>query len=150
MSEHEGVALAKRSVRIPADRNRYTELVDVVEAFGRDTEIEQGLAWHEFLTAVSEIGANVLTYAYQDREPGAVELELLRFPDRVEARFRDWGEPFVEQPVSAPPIDDELLDPIFALEESGRGLAIARLALTSVDYERSLDGTNTWRLVKEL
>jgi anti-sigma regulatory factor (Ser/Thr protein kinase) len=149
MSEHEGNALARRSVRIPAERSRYTELVDLLEAFGRDSGIDQGLAWHDFLTAVAEIGANVLTYSYQDREPGDVELELSRFPDRVEARFRDWGAPFVEQPVSAPPID-ELLDPIFALEEGGRGLAIARLALTSVDYERGIDGTNTWQLVKVL
>jgi anti-sigma regulatory factor (Ser/Thr protein kinase) len=150
MSDDEGVALAKRSVRLPAERERYSELVDLLEAFGRDTAIEQGPAWHDFLTAVSEIGANVLTYAYQDREPGDVELELSRFSDRVEARFRDWGEPFVEQPAGAPPIADDLLDPIFALEESGRGLAIARLALTSVDYAREFDGTNTWRLVKVL
>lgn len=149
MSEHESDALARRSVCIPAERSRYTELIDVLEAFGRDSGIDQGLAWHDFLTAVAEIGANVLTYAYQDRDPGNVELELSRFPDRVEARFRDWGAPFVEQPISAPAID-ELIDPIFALEEDGRGLTIARLALTAIDYERGLDGTNTWRLVKVL
>ncbi|CAN5436748.1 hypothetical protein BH09CHL1_BH09CHL1_17560 [soil metagenome] len=150
MSDDESNALARRSVRIPAERSRYAELVDLLEAFGRDNGIEQEPVWHDFLTAVSEIGANVLTYAYQDREPGEVELELSRFPGRVEARYRDWGAPFVEQPTSAPPTIDELLDPIFALEEGGRGLAIARLALTSVDYERGLDGTNTWKLVKDL
>lgn len=150
MSEHEGDALATRSVRLPAHRDRYTELVDAVDAFGHGIGSEHRLAWHEFLTAVSEIGANVLIYAYQDLEPGDVELELLQYRDRIEARFRDWGAPFEEQPVSAPSVTDELLDPIFALEEGGRGLAIARLALTAVEYQRNPDGTNNWRLVKVL
>jgi anti-sigma regulatory factor (Ser/Thr protein kinase) len=150
MNEHESGALATRSVRLPADRNHYTELVNVVEAFGRDTEIEQRSGWHEFLTAVSEIGANVLTYAYEDGEPGDVDLKLLLFPDCVEAHFHDWGAPFVEEPAVSQAGSDDLLDPIAALLEGGRGLAIARLALDSVRYERHADRTNSWELVKTL
>jgi anti-sigma regulatory factor (Ser/Thr protein kinase) len=150
MSEHERDPLVMRSVRLPAQRERYFDLVNVVEAFGHETDIERRPEWHEFLTAVSEIGANVLSYAYPVGNMGEIELDLLRYPDRIEARLRDWGAPFVEQPVTSPPAGDDLLDSILDLEESGRGLAIARLALSSIGYERASDGTNTWTLVKAL
>ncbi len=150
MNEEERAALATRSVRFPADRDHYTELVKVVETFGRETGIEQRPGWHEFLTAVSEIGANVLSYAYEEGGPGEVELTLWLFPDCVEADFHDWGMPFVESPPNPLRESDDPLDLIASLDEGGRGLAIARLALDSMDYERHPDRTNTWRLVKRL
>jgi anti-sigma regulatory factor (Ser/Thr protein kinase) len=154
MDNDEDDAVLIRSLRFPALRERYGDLVDAVEAFGRDSKSGDSPSWPEFLTAVSEIGANVLSYAYRDREPGDIEVQLIRFSDRMEARFRDWGAPFIEHPVAAlqPEIDDAPgeLDEILALAEHGRGLAIARAALTSVEFSRGSDDSNRWRLVKLL
>jgi anti-sigma regulatory factor (Ser/Thr protein kinase) len=150
MTEHESIALATRSLRLPAARDHYPALVDAVEAFGRENGIDRRREWYDFLTAVSEIGANALTYAYEGREPGDVEMELARYSDRVEARLRDRGVPFVEPPQPDPLVSADPLDVILALEESGRGLAIARLALTEMGYTRTPEGINTWRLVKKL
>jgi len=150
MTEPESGALATRSIRLPAQPERYPELVDAVEAFGRASGIDQRPGWHEFLTAIAEIGANVLTYAYEGGEHGDMEMGLRLYPDRVQATFRDWGAPFVEPPAAAVAVDDDLFDPLPGLAEGGRGLAIARLALDSLTYERQADRTNVWQLVKRL
>lgn len=150
MPDESDELLAERSLSLPAEEQRLTELVDTVEAFGFESQSGGRDAWHEFLTAVAEVGANILVYAYRDQAPGQVELTLLRFRDRLEARFRDWGAPFEEPPPSPQPDDPDSLDAILALEESGRGLGIARAALSSVTYQRTPSGENHWRLVKRL
>jgi anti-sigma regulatory factor (Ser/Thr protein kinase) len=144
--------LAERRLNLPADQARLTELVDAVEAFGIDCDGGQPEAWLAFITAVAEIGANILIYAYEGQAPGRVELSLRCYGDRVEAWFRDWGGPFVERPPVAQPTGDldlDALESILRLEEGGRGLPLARAALTAVEYERHAD-ENRWRLVKRL
>ena len=51
-------------------------------------------------TAIGEIAANIVRHAYAGESPAAMELRLLLFPDRVEARFTDhryrekgWADP---------------------------------------------------------
>ena len=153
MPKRKAALLAERSLSLPADRDRFTDLVDAVESFGVMCDRRDPEGWLAFVTAVSEVGGNILVHAYQGGNPGSVELTLRCFRDRVEASFRDWGAAFEEPPGAglagkADDLDD--LDAILGLDESGRGLALARVALTSLDYERTAPGENHWRLMKKL
>lgn len=103
-----------------------------------------------FLTAVGEIGANIVHHAFPTDAPGTVRLRLRLYPDRVELRFTDRGRPYSDpnprrnlQPLT-PDAD------VFALSEGGRGLALAGLVLDDLRYLRTPDGRNCWRLVKRL
>ena len=73
-----------------------------------------------------------------------MRLRVRAYPDRVEAHFNDDGVVFVEQP--APDVGAEY-DPL-DLPESGRGLTIAQAYVDQLDYRRTAEGSNEWRLVK--
>ncbi|MCC6790826.1 MAG: ATP-binding protein [Thermomicrobiales bacterium] len=135
----------ERTPRITGVPSRYGDLIDAVARFG-DEAACQGDAWHEFVTAVAEIAGNILSYAYAGRESGEVVLSLRRYPDRIEAHFRDWGMPVVE-PDPVPP-DAEDLEMILELAERGRGLSLARAALDRLEYDRTESGENRWQLTK--
>ena len=93
-----------------------------------------------FETALGEIGSNVLTHG---RPPGTerpVDF-LLRFADgQVEALLTDFGAP-VHEHLSRNMPDHQ--------SEAGRGLAMARVLLDELGYEREGE-RNRWRLVKRL
>jgi serine/threonine-protein kinase RsbW len=92
-----------------------------------------------FETALGEIGGNVLTHG---RPNGDEEVEYaLRFDGRVVvAWLSDLGAPVHEHMNRAMPGVES---------EAGRGLALARVLLDELAYERD-GGVNRWRLVKSL
>ena len=93
-----------------------------------------------FETALAEIGANVLTHG----RPGG-----LGHP--VDYRLRcDEGTAFASFVDRGPPLQTSLNRTMPApSSEAGRGLAMARLLLDELAYQR--DGEiNEWRLVKRL
>jgi len=94
-----------------------------------------------FESAVSEIGANVLTHGRTDGPTDApVEFRRTLEGHMALATFVDRGPPVHNHLTRAMP------EPT---SETGRGLAIARQVLDELGYER--DGEiNTWRLVKRL
>ncbi|HLZ94699.1 MAG TPA: ATP-binding protein [Candidatus Dormibacteraeota bacterium] len=94
-----------------------------------------------FESALSEIGANVLTHGRKETPADAPVDYLLRLDGRMAmATFTDRGPPLHNQ------LSRGMPDPS---SESGRGLAIARQVLDELGYER--DGEiNKWRLVKRL
>ena len=100
-----------------------------------------------FATAVAEIAANIIRHAYPGgKEPGTIQLHLCAYPDRVEACFNDQGVVFVPPP----PVEDGPEPNPLELPESGRGLAIAQACLDELEYRRTEEGTNEWRLVKRV
>lgn len=104
-------------------------------------------------TAVAEVAGNVISYAL---DPGLTATMVIRLlPDRLEIGFRDRGAscrgPALRPPAGADPIGDvNDLDALEALSESGRGIAIARVALDDLAYCRTPDGENLWVLMKRL
>jgi anti-sigma regulatory factor (Ser/Thr protein kinase) len=104
-------------------------------------------AWVAFVTAVVEIGQNILRHAHPDGRTemgGLVAVQLRLCSDRLEARYSDRGIAFVPSD-SAPSLDVELLD---ELPEGGFGLPLARASLDELEYCRTDAGENQWRLVK--
>lgn len=99
----------------------------------------------QFMTAVGEIAANILRYAYPDQTSvGMFSLCVRLFADRVEARFADRGVPYLGDP--EPTIVNEA--DILAVPEGGFGLMIAQAVLDRLRYRRTSTGINCWRLVK--
>ena len=103
-----------------------------------------------FVTAIIEIGGNIIRYSYPPAAPGPIELRLLAWPDRLEARYADDGVPFTPPtpPVAAanPPDLTEWEE----LPEGGFGMQIARAALDALDYRRTDDGRNHWTLLSRI
>jgi anti-sigma regulatory factor (Ser/Thr protein kinase) len=98
----------------------------------------------QFATAVGEIAANIVRYAYPNGDAGTLCLRFRLHVDRVEAHLIDQGVPFR---LTAPP-PRALSDDPMELPEGGYGLHIARAALDHVRYRRTAAGANSWRLVK--
>ena len=96
----------------------------------------------ELATAIVEVVANVIQYAYPvDAAERPLRLRLASYTDRVEALIVDRGQPFAPEATAFPPSLDEL-------PEGGLGLAVARAALDDLSHRRSEAGENVWRLVK--
>lgn len=90
-----------------------------------------------FETAVVEIAGNVVEHG---RPPGQVPytFSLTVLPDRLEGVLHEHGG------VHVPPSDHAMPD---AMAEDGRGLALAHLALDTLDYDHA-EGVNTWRMTR--
>ena len=91
-----------------------------------------------FTTAVLEVANNIVTHN-RARSGVSISLALTADPTALRADFCDDGSPAtVDLETAALPGD-------FA--ESGRGLALARMALDEFSYERAKD-VNQWRLAR--
>ena len=89
-----------------------------------------------FETAVIEIATNVVEHG---RAPSTIHYSftLEVRTDRLLGRLRDEGPPLPESVRPMPDTDSE----------GGRGLAIARVALDDLIYQR-VDGHNEWTMVR--
>jgi serine/threonine-protein kinase RsbW len=88
-----------------------------------------------FATAVLEIASNIVRHAAATTISLAVKVD----PRDLRADFCDDGEA-VEIDLDAADLPDELT-------ESGRGLALVRMAVDELSYERH-DNVSGWRLVR--
>ena len=141
--------LVQEAIEVPAQAEQLPAIHAALQRFWEAADGVLDLApdpsWSlRFATAVAEIAANIAQYAYPSSStPGAMRLCLRTYPNRVEAVFADGGAPYTGSAEAAMP------DPL-SLAEGGYGLALARVALDRLDYSRTEDGTNQWRLVKRL
>ena len=101
----------------------------------------------EFDTALAEICANIIKHAFAESpQLGTMVLHLRLFTNRVEVEITDDGDLFTEESGTEEPS----LGPYPALQESGRGLLVARALLDTLHYRRSPESKNHWLLVKML
>lgn len=89
--------------------------------------------------AAGEIAANIVEHATKER-PVHIRMEVAVLKDEIEVRFVDDGR--------ALDVDLGTVRLPAALEERGRGLAIARAVLRNLSYQRTDDG-NHWTLLSE-
>ena len=115
-------------------------LHDLLERVGQEHPEIDGGDLMMFETAVIEVAGNVVEHG---RPSGHVTwaFRLSVLPDRLEAQLSDSGE---EYPGGAWGTD--MPD---AMEEDGRGLALATAVLDSLVYERAGD-VNEWSMVRRL
>jgi anti-sigma regulatory factor (Ser/Thr protein kinase) len=146
--------LAEVSSTLPATAEHlasvYTTLSEFWARFERLHPSPPDSGWRAYFeTAVGEIVANIMRYAYAaPSHGGEMSIKLHGFRDRVEATFQDRGVPYSGSPIAdarLPPESIETLD----LPEGGWGLAVTLAAVDHLSYTREAD-VNCWRLVKKL
>ena len=130
-----GLALPPELDRLNAALHRFWESVDGVPRPHPESRSRMA-----FELGVTEIATNIVRYAYPTHPVGELEVRLQLYADRLEAQLLDRGQPFEEPAASAH--DPEVL------REGGFGLIVTRRALDLVEYSRSREGRNCWRLVK--
>jgi len=120
----------------------HPECLDAIhELMGRLWQAETGVTDTDrmmFTTAVLEVANNIVTHN-RARSDVSISLALTADPIALRAEFCDDGSPAaVDLDTAALPGDSA---------ESGRGLAIARMALDELGYERGKE-VNRWRLAR--
>ena len=101
----------------------------------------------EFITALTEICANIIKHAFaESAQQGTMALHLRLYRNRVEVEIIDDGVLFDEEASSV----ELALGPDADIPESGRGLQVARALLDTLHYQRSQESKNNWLLVKML
>jgi len=91
-----------------------------------------------FTTAVLEVANNIVTHNRASSDV-SISLALTADPTLLRAEFCDNGSPAA--------VDLETIALPGAFAESGRGLALARMTLDELSYERA-DCMNRWRLTR--
>ena len=105
----------------------------------------------EFSLAVAEVAANIIQHAHAPASPevaeGLVEftLQLLCYPDHLQARFVDAG--IAATPPEAPVMPSVTVS-YTDLGERGRGLALVQATTDHFQYYRTPDGENVWIIEK--
>jgi serine/threonine-protein kinase RsbW len=121
------------TLAVPETLNLLHDLLDRVRGDHPDVERTDLVL---FETAVIEIANNVVEHG---RPPGTIRYSFTLDvqSDRLLGRLRDGG-PALQPPTRPMPDTDS---------ENGRGLALARVALDDLDYERVGDH-NEWTMVR--
>ena len=121
------------TLAVPETLNLLHDLLDRVRLENPDVE---GTDLMLFETAVIEIANNVVEHG---RPPGTIRYSFTLDveADQLLGRLRDGGPPLEGSERAMPDTDSE----------TGRGLALARVALDDLDYER-VDDHNEWTMVR--
>ena len=110
------------------------DLLDEVRAHHPELDEEDVSALE---TAIVEITGNLVRHSLQDPPP-RYRLRLLVLGDRLQAELTHPDEVTLPDPGSADPLAS-------SLDESGRGLALAKALLHRLDY-RFEEGRSVWLL----
>lgn len=129
---------AQASLTGPAELGFVDEVLDTLDglytATGDVSDEDQTL----FSLAVSEVATNIVTHSEADAEV-TVTADLAVDEEELSAQFEDNADP-ADVPLEAATLPDELA-------ESGRGLAIAKMALDELSHEVN-DG-HVWQLMRK-
>ncbi|MFE4081788.1 ATP-binding protein [Paenarthrobacter sp. YIM B13468] len=134
--------IARRGYRGPSDDDAIEAIHTELDALWDDASFVPEMDRMTFTTAVIESAANIVQHAQPVGEkPVEIDVDITVRPTRLVARVsaHNAREPFAEDMQTDLP-DEEA--------ESGRGLALIEMLVTTVTFERQ-DGTNTWILTRE-
>ena len=134
--------IARRGNRGPSDDDAIEAIHTELDALWDDASFVPEMDRMTFTTAVIESAANIVQHAQPVGEkPVEIDVDITVRPTRLVARVsaHNAREPFAEDMQADLP-DEEA--------ESGRGLALIEMLVTTVTFERQ-DGTNTWILTRE-
>ena len=134
--------IARRGYRGPSNDDAIEAIHTELDALWDDASFVPEMDRMTFTTAVIESAANIVQHAQPVGEkPVEIDVDITVRPTRLVARVsaHNAREPFAEDMQTDLP-DEEA--------ESGRGLALIEMLVTTVTFERQ-DGTNTWILTRE-
>ena len=134
--------IARRGYRGPSNDDAIDAIHTELDALWDDASFVPEMDRMTFTTAVIESAANIVQHAQPVGEkPVEIDVDITVQPTRLVARVsaHNAREPFAEDMQADLP-DEEA--------ESGRGLALIEMLVTTVTFERQ-DGTNTWILTRE-
>jgi anti-sigma regulatory factor (Ser/Thr protein kinase) len=145
--------LAEVSVTLPATAERLAEVYATLARFWAALQASHPSppdgTWRAYFdTAVGEIVANIVRYAYAASSDGEVSIALRGFGDRVEATLQDRGVPYTGASIGSAHVACDEVDAL-DLPEGGWGLAMTLAAVDELRYTREAD-VNFWRLLKKL
>lgn len=119
--------------------------MDCVTESGRSAGIdEQTLC--KIQLAVDEACANVVAHAYEDTEPGDMEICCHLDDDTFVIQVRDWGQGFAPEDVPEP----DVKAPLEERNLGGLGLFLIRQVMDQVQFTRDRETGNELTMVKRL
>jgi len=133
-----GNAPATYRVTVPAEPDGLDHLHALIASARRDWPAVDGKDFDLLETAIIELAGNV---ARHGRPTGAtdVTLSVSVHESALEATLVDAGARF--------DVDLDTVDLPPEMEEAGRGIAMARMAVDELGYDHA-DGVNTWHLLR--
>jgi serine/threonine-protein kinase RsbW len=134
-----GNAPATYRVTVPAEPDGLEHLHGLFDRARRDWPAVDGTDFDLLETAIIELAGNV---ARHGRPTGAtdVTLSISVHEPALEATLVDAGARF--------DVDLDTVDLPPEMEEAGRGIAMARMAVDELGYDH-VDGVNTWHLLRK-
>jgi anti-sigma regulatory factor (Ser/Thr protein kinase) len=145
--------VAEASITLPATAEHLAEVYATLVRFWTAVEANHSSppdgTWRAYFdTAVGEIVANIIRYAYAASSVGEMSIVLRGFGDRVEATLQDRGVPYTGTPIGDVHVACDEVDAL-DLPEGGWGLAMTLAAVDELRYTREAD-VNFWRFMKKL
>ena len=103
-------------------------------------------ALYEIQLAVDEACANAVHHAYQDMDPGEIEVSCLLDEQGLIIQVRDWGRGFVPENVEEPDVDAPLEERTLG----GLGLFLVRQVMDDVEFTFDPEVGNRLRMTKRI
>ncbi len=142
--QHATVTNEPRSIRIPADLERLTELRALVRDGARAAGATSD-AVDDLVQAVDEAAANTVTHGYAGA-PGWIECRLAVEDGRIVITLEDEGPSF--DPTVAP--EPDMAIPAITRGPGGMGIHLMRLATDGLDYRPRDGGGNILTMTRSL
>ncbi|MGQ9863693.1 MAG: ATP-binding protein [Bacteroidia bacterium] len=112
---------------LPSDLNALNDLEAMLEKIHSEAQLPEDKL-PNFLVAVIEAVSNAILHGNQKDLSKNVEVQISRFPDKVQIWVRDQGRGFDHHHLPEPTEGDYLL------RESGRGIFLMRHLADSVEF----------------
>lgn len=119
--------------------------LDCVTASGRSAGIDDQTLC-KIQLAVDEACANVVAHAYEDTEPGDMEICCRLDSNTFVIQVRDWGQGFSPEDVPEPDVNA----PLEERSLGGLGLFLIRQVMDQVQFTRDPDAGNELTMIKRL
>ncbi|MBO4682922.1 MAG: SpoIIE family protein phosphatase [Bacilli bacterium] len=131
---------------VPADKNEVNRVVEFVNKFLAQFEVEQKIV-SQIDISIDEICSNIFNYAYKDSDKnGTIEVNISITNKVVTMHFVDTGSPF--NPLEKE--DPNVNLPLEERKEGGLGIYLVKKMMDSVSYHYSKNKENILTITKKV
>jgi serine/threonine-protein kinase RsbW len=133
------------TLRLKAILENIPKAIDCVSESAEEAGIDEAIV-REIQLAVDEACANVVAHAYENSEPGTMEISCRIDEKSLVIQVRDWGRGFVLEDVPDPDVTAPLEERCLG----GLGLFLIRQSMDEVDFVSDPEAGNELTMVKRL